>query len=686
VSGKKSNSPVDGVFESPSKRPVGTRKPKPLYGNVAAHFARIGAASALPELPRYCLGAGRVIEVGAPATNLWTRQFTRYGVAAAVVLIAYFGGMLLDPWLGERAPFLVFIIPILVSAQFLGRGPALLAASMAMAYGTFSFSKDGTVSTPDLVHLATFAVVSAGILILAHIIESTRAEAVARQHQAEKEAGRSRDLAEALNLLVEGASDYAIFMVDPMGRVMLWNGGAERLFGWLAEEFLGRSAEELYPAAERQRRKMAEDLSAAIEAGIYSAENWQQRKDGTEFLADVTITPLRNPDGSVRGFAKVLRDVTDRHAAAAAVQRRERHLKSILNAIPDAMIVIDAEGRVTSFSPAAEQTFGYDAQELIGQNVSMLMPAPDSERHDDYLRRYLKTGERKIIGIGRVVTGLKKDGSTFPMELAVGEANSDGQRLFTGFIRDLTEKHRTEAQVQELQAELIQVARLSAMGTMASTLAHELNQPLTAIANYAEAVAPVIASESPEDKELLVEIFDEMGAQALRAGSIVRRLREFVARGDTEKSIEDLRTVVNEAAQLGLLGSHEKGVAAKFDLEAITVSVLVDRVQIQQVLINLIRNAVEAMDQSPLRAVRISGSIDGPWARISVTDTGPGLASEVAGQLFQAFISTKSSGMGLGLSICRTIIEAHGGRIGAEAGPEGGTCFWFTLPVGDLDA
>jgi two-component system, LuxR family, sensor kinase FixL len=220
---------------------------------------------------------------------------------------------------------------------------------------------------------------------------------------------------------------------------------------------------------------------------------------------------------------------------------------------------------------------------------------------------------------------------------------------------------------------------------MASTLAHELNQPLTAIANYAEAAAPVIASESAEDKELLVEILEEMGGQALRAGSIVRRLREFVARGDTEKSIEDLRTVVNDAAQLGLVGSHEKGVAAKFDLEAITVSVLVDRVQIQQVLINLIRNAVEAMDRSPLRAIRIKGSIDGSWARIAVTDTGPGLASEVSEQLFQAFVSTKSSGMGLGLSICRTIIEAHGGRIGAEPGPEGGTCFWFTLPIGDLE-
>jgi two-component system, LuxR family, sensor kinase FixL len=187
---------------------------------------------ALPELrARYCLGAGPVTEIGNPATNPWTRQFTRYAFAAAIVLVAYLGGMLLDPWLGERAPFLIFIIPILVSAQFLGRGPALLAAGMAIAYGTLSFSKDGTVSAPDLIHLATFAVVCAGILFLAHIIESTRAEAVARQHEAEKEAARSRDLAEELNLLVEGASDYAIFMVDPMGRVVLWNGGAERLFG-----------------------------------------------------------------------------------------------------------------------------------------------------------------------------------------------------------------------------------------------------------------------------------------------------------------------------------------------------------------------------------------------------------------------------------------------------------------------
>jgi two-component system sensor kinase FixL len=266
------------------------------------------------------------------------------------------------------------------------------------------------------------------------------------------------------------------------------------------------------------------------------------------------------------------------------------------------------------------------------------------------------------------------------MELAVGETSGGTQRLFTGFVRDLTERRKTEERLETLQSELIHVSRVSAMGTMASTLAHELNQPITAIANYAEAIRDLLAQPVPDDLPMIREALDDTAREALRAGHIVRRLRDFVARGEVEKTIEKLPTLINEAAVLGLLGAREKGVEAVFDLDPYASPVLVDKVQIQQVLINLIRNAVEAMSHADERRLTITSRLDNPgFVRVIVADSGPGVAPDMADQLFTAFVSTKADGMGLGLSICRTIVEANGGKIWMEPRAGGGTEFHFTL-------
>src|SRR5262249_14263797 len=230
-----------------------------------------------------------------------------------------------------------------------------------------------------------------------------------------------------------------------------------------------------------------------------------------------------------------------RRAVAQAFERnqdlleREAHLQSILDTVPDAMIVIDEHGLIQSFSSATERLFAYKAAEVIGQNVSLLMPSPYRENHDVYVNRYLETGERRIIGIGRVVVGERKDGSTFPMELAVGEMRSNDRRFFTGFVRDLTEHQKTEARLQELQSELVQISRLTAMGEMASTLAHELNQPLAAISNYLRGSRRLLESDSDADRGRVRDAVDKAADQALRAGQIIRRLRDFVARGESER-------------------------------------------------------------------------------------------------------------------------------------------------------
>ncbi|HEX5779537.1 MAG TPA: PAS domain S-box protein [Xanthobacteraceae bacterium] len=362
------------------------------------------------------------------------------------------------------------------------------------------------------------------------------------------------------------------------------------------------------------------------------------------------------------------------------VRTREAYLASILSTIPDAMIVIDTRGMILSFSAAAERLFDYNASEIVGKNVKILMPAPYRENHDGYLQRYLATGEKRIIGVGRLVVGERRDGSTFPMELAVGEMKLGDEQYFTGFVRDVTERQQTEQRLQELQSELVQVSRLTAMGEMASTLAHELNQPLSAIANYMKGSRRLMQEATDERSALVKEALDKAADQAMRAGQIIRRLREFVARGESEQQLESISKLVEEASALALVGAKEMGIRVRFNFDLEHDLVLADKVQIQQVILNLMRNAIDAMTESTTRELTVSVvPADGEMVEVSVADTGSGIGDDVAKQLFQPFFTTKIHGMGVGLSICRTIIESHGGQIGMRPNPQGGTIFYFTL-------
>ena len=373
---------------------------------------------------------------------------------------------------------------------------------------------------------------------------------------------------------------------------------------------------------------------------------------------------------------------------AAKLGAREAHLRSILDTVPDATVVIDAKGNIQTFNRAAVRQFGYEEAEVAGQNVSLLMPQPYRVEHDGYMDRYMRTGERRIIGIDRVVVGQRKDGSTFPMKLAVGEMKSGDQIFFTGFIRDLTERAETEARLEEVQGELARLARINELGEMASTLAHELNQPLSAIANYVQGCTRLLKRFDDDLANRMREALEETARQSLRAGQIIRHLREFVTRGETEKQPEDLKQLVEEAAALALVGSREAGIRTVFEFGTETRTVMVDRVQIQQVLINLLRNAMEAMRRSERREllVRISAAPDPELVEIEVSDTGPGLSDDVAQQLFKPFVTTKPGGMGVGLSISKRIVEAHGGTIVMERNAQGGATFRFTVPAIDQEA
>jgi two-component system sensor kinase FixL len=492
---------------------------------------------------------------------------------------------------------------------------------------------------------------------------------------------RRKDHEESVSRLaaIVASSDDAIVGETLDGIITDWNRGAEQIFGYQPQEVLGKSVSILLPddhAGETER------ILARIRQGerVEHFETQRRRKDGSVIEVSVTVSPVWDAAGHLVGASKVARDISAAKIAEKALAEREAHLQSVLDTVPDAMIVIDTQAIMRSFSATAERLFGYSAAEAIGQNVRILMPTPYRESHDGYMHRYMSTGERRIIGIGRIVVGQRKDGSTFPMELSVGEMRVGDRRFFTGFARDLTERQEAQQRLQELQSELIHMARFTALGEMASTLAHELNQPLTAAASYLNGVRRLLDQNQQESLPLVRDAVDRAAQQALRAGQIIRRLREFVARGEAEPKIENVVKLIEDASALALVGAKETGARVSFRFDPSVQFVLADKVQIQQVLLNLIRNAVEAMLEQERRNLVVSTErLDGETAVVAVADTGPGIAAEIRDQLFQPFVTTKRHGMGVGLSISKTIMESHGGRIWVEPNPEGGAIFKLTL-------
>jgi two-component system sensor kinase FixL len=470
--------------------------------------------------------------------------------------------------------------------------------------------------------------------------------------------------------------------LDLSTQELVWSAATQQLFGIRAE----RSASldlllSLLQPEDRERVELA--IQRTSETGCnFDVQCRINREVGGRHWVRMRGGPIRGADGAPRHLSGIVLDIDEEKQLEEALRKNEGHLRSILETVPDAMIVIDERGIMQFFSSAAERLFGYSASEAIGRNVSVLMPPPDSVRHDGYLARYRSTGERHIIGIGRIVTGKRRDGTTFPMHLSIGETHSGGAPYFTGFVRDLTEHQRTQAQLQEMQSELVHVSRLSAMGEMASALAHELNQPLAAISNYMNGSRRLLAESTDPNAPKIEAAMDRAAEQAQRAGQIIRRLRDFVSRGESEKRVESLSRLIEEAAALGLTGAREQGVLLRFHLDRELDMVLVDRVQIQQVLVNLFRNALEAMAHSPQRELLATNAkAADEMIEVVISDTGHGFAEKVQANLFQTFFTTKETGMGVGLSISRSIVEAHGGRMWAETNPAGGATFRFTLPT-----
>ena len=467
--------------------------------------------------------------------------------------------------------------------------------------------------------------------------------------------------------VVDAAGD-AIIVTDQDGAIRSVNAATERIFGYPVVELVGRNLNMLLaePYAVKHNGDIANYLRAA------GRKITGRRGDGSVFPMYLAVAEAEV--SGERIFVGIVRDISER-------KQTELRLRAIIDAVPDGIIVIDEGGIIQSFSAAAERLFGYRSEEVVGENVKQLMPAPYRDMHDDYLERYRKTGERHIIGIGRVVVGLRKNGETFPMELQVGEFTVGGGRFFTGTVRDLTEAQIAKRRIQDLQAELLHASRLSAMGQMASTMAHELNQPLTAVINYLEA-ARHLWQTGAQGADRLSDLIGRAVVQAERASEVIRQLRQFVRKGDTDRRTQSLNKLVEEALAMALVGARQSGVRVTLALQPDLPPVHADGVQIQQVLINLVRNAVEAMQAVERRELGITTrKLRDGMTQVEVVDSGPGIPSEIAERLFQPFVTTKASGTGLGLSICREIVETHQGRLTAAQNPSGGAVFRLILPA-----
>jgi two-component system sensor kinase FixL len=372
---------------------------------------------------------------------------------------------------------------------------------------------------------------------------------------------------------------------------------------------------------------------------------------------------------------------------------------ALMDAAVDAIVIIDRQGLIQRFNRAAEKLFGYGAAEVRGQNVSLLMPEPHHSRHDGYLARYARTGEAAIIGRGREEFGLRRDGGTFPMLLSVGEIKQAGLQGYVGIIRDLTEVRRALEQVRSLEEQLLHADRLVILGELTAGIAHEINQPLTAIAAYADAGRKIIdrmgdapaaraaklPANSPANSpaEDMHSICERIGGQARRAAEVVQRLRGMVRSGRMSKARHDINDIIKNILLLFEFEVKKTGTDLLFLPLDPPESMYVDEIQVQQILVNLVKNSLDAIAESGRADGRVEIQVrrEGAEVLVSVSDNGPGIPEGHRARLFDAFFTTKPKGVGLGLSICRTIAAAHGGTLRYDQSEQGGSCFTLSLPL-----
>jgi two-component system, LuxR family, sensor kinase FixL len=493
-----------------------------------------------------------------------------------------------------------------------------------------------------------------------------------------------RETAARLRTLTETAVD-GVILIDARGVVVMFNPACEKLFGYSADEVIGKNVKMLMPEPYRHEhdRYIANyrDTRDPKIIGI-GREVVGLRKDGSTFPMDLSVGEAKHQGGGSI-FVGIIRDITERKSAERALRESAGRMQALIETAVDGAILIDARGIVLMFNPACEKLFGYSADEVIGKNVKMLMPEPYRHEHDGYIANYVDSRKPKIIGIGREVVGRRKDGSTFPMDLSVGEARQDGESIFVGIIRDLTSRKRTEAELEQARGELVRVARVTTLGELTAAIAHEVNQPLTGLVSSGNACLRWLAGDVP-NLEAARESVERMISAGSRAGEVISRIRALVGKSPPLRDWLNINDAITEVIALVRGEVQRNHISLRTKLSTDVPLVLGDRIQLQQVILNLMLNAIEAMSEvsHPTRELSVLSVKDRPnGALVTVQDSGVGLDEAALDRIFGAFYSTKAHGMGIGLAVSQTIIQAHGGRLWASSNEPRGAIFRFRLPA-----
>jgi len=492
---------------------------------------------------------------------------------------------------------------------------------------------------------------------------------------------RLRPSAECYRLLVDAVKDYAIFMLDPTGLVVTWNTGAEDIKGYRAAEAIGKHFSLFYTPEDVASGKPERELEIAAAEGRLEDDGCRVRKDGSRFWVNVVITAFRNDAGELMGFVQVIRDMTEQRARDYALREAEERMRSVVNHVIDGIITIDERGLVESFNPAAEKTFGYPAVEVVGRNVSMLMPEPHHSGHDGYLANYLRTHQSKIIGIGREVEGVRSDGSIFPMELAVSEFNLAGRRYFTGIIRDITERKRLERELHKRVAELDETGHRK--DEFLAMLAHELRNPLAAITTAVQLSTMSGVQDqinwsmeviNRQVKHLTRLIDDLLDVSRITRGKVELRKEKIDAYPVINGALEAIRPLIKQR-------NHELIVSLQAGLRLDA-----DPTRLEQILVNLLANAAKYTESGG--TIWFTAGHEGNDIVIKVRDTGIGIPPEKLPQMFELFaqgdrsLARSEGGLGIGLTLVRSLAEMHGGSVTATSeGPGKGSEFMVRLPA-----
>ena len=476
--------------------------------------------------------------------------------------------------------------------------------------------------------------------------------------------------------------DALVVLMDRDGRIVRFNHACERRTGYSEDEVTGRAIWDMLIAEHDREQVQRVFMSLVVGNFPNHNKNTWVTKSGEERLIAWSNTVVADKNGAITTIIGTGIDITDDVQTRRKLVQERARLQTVVETSLDAIISIDQAGIIKEVNETTADMFGHTKAELIGHNVKILMPDAYAEAHDEHLHRYQKTGVRHIIGSTRQIMARRKDGTVFPAILVVGEVNLNGHKMFTGFIRDMTAVRDAEARSRALQDELNHAMRLSEMGEMVATITHELNQPLSAISNYIHACGKLLEGDVPDGPARARELLSLVMAQAKRADEVIKSIREFLTRGETHLQMEDLNGIISSAMQLAFFGIDDEQIALHVLLARDLPKVCVDRIQMQQVAVNLVRNALEAMKNADKRQLTIETRLsEDDLVEINITDTGPGIAPEIRDRLFQPFVTTKQQGMGLGLSICKSIVELHGGTLNAITNDRGETVFRIRLPV-----